>query len=78
MIYNEFMKGYMGKTFPKKVVDESFSNIEITSKPVKESVITFAERADSLGYLGRSGYDLNGIFYNQNVSENSVSVEKNG
>ena len=78
MIYNEFMKGYMGKTFPKKVVDESFSNIEITSKPVKESVITFAERADSLGYLGRSGYDLNGIFYNQNVSENLVSVEKNG
>ena len=78
MIYNEFMKEYMGKTFPKKIIDESFSNIEITSKPVKESVITFAERADSLGYLGRSGYDLNGIFYNQNISENSVGVEKNG
>jgi len=78
MIYNEFMKEYMGKTFPKKIVDESFSNLEITSKPVKESVITFAERADSLGYLGRSGYDLNGIFYNQNISENSMDVEKNG
>ena len=78
IIYNEFMQDYMGKTFSKKIIDESFSNLEITSKPIKESVITFAERADSLGYLGRSGYNLDGIFYNENTLQNSMGMEKNG
>ena len=78
MIYNEFMQDYMGKTFSKKIVDESFSNLEITSDPIKNSVLTFAERADSLGYLGRSGYNLDGLFYNENISQNSVGVEQNG
>ena len=78
IIYNEFMQDYMGKTFSKKIVDESFSNLEITSDPIKNSVLTFAERADSLGYLGRSGYNLDGLFYNENISQNSVGVEQNG
>jgi len=78
MIYNEFMQDYMGKTFSKKIIDESFSNLEITSDPIKNSVLTFAERADSLGYLGRSGYNLDGLFYNENISQNSVGVEQNG
>jgi len=78
MIYNEFMQDYMGKTFSKKIVDESFSNLEITSDPIKNSVLTFAERADSLGYLGRSGYNLDGLFYNENISQNSIGVEQNG
>ena len=78
MIYNEFMQDYMGKTFSKKIVDESFSNLEITSDPIKNSVLTIAERADSLGYLGRSGYNLDGLFYNENISQNSVGVEQNG
>ena len=78
MIYNEFMQDYMGKTFSKKIVDESFSNLEITSDPIKNSVLTFAERADSLGYLGRSGYNLDGLFYNENMSQNSMGVKQNG
>ena len=78
MIYNQFMQDYMGKTFSKKIIDESFSNLEITSDPIKNSVLTFAERADSLGYLGRSGYNLDGLFYNENISQNSVGVEQNG
>ena len=71
-------KQWAAKTFSKKIIDESFSNLEITSKPIKESVITFAERADSLGYLGRSGYNLDGIFYNENTLQNSMGMEKNG
>ena len=78
MIYNEFMQDYMGKTFSKKIIDESFSNLEITSDPIKNSVLTFAERADSLGYLGRSGYNLDGLFYNENMSQNSMGVKQNG
>ncbi len=72
MIYNQFMQDYMGKTFSKKIIDESFSNLEITSIPIENSVITFAERADLLGYLGRSGYSLDGLFYNEMKTQDSM------
>ena len=62
----------MGKTLPDEIIDESFSNLIITSDPLRKSVFTFAERADSLGYLGRSGYDINEIFYDDNISVKSV------
>ena len=63
-IFQQFLKNELGRTIPEKIIDESFSNIEITSDPISDSIYTFAERANSLGYLGRDGYDLNGIFYN--------------
>ena len=72
MIYNQFMQDYMGKTFSKKIIDESFSNLEITSVIIESSVITFAERADLLGYLGRSGYSLDGLFYNEMKTQDSM------
>ena len=52
--------------FSEGIVDESFENILITSDPIPSSVETFASRADSLGYLGREGYSLDGIFYDMN------------
>jgi NitT/TauT family transport system substrate-binding protein len=71
-VYSKFLKNYMGKTLPDEIIDESFSNLIITSDPLRKSVFTFAERADSLGYLGRSGYDINEIFYDDNISVKSV------
>ena len=67
-LYNEFLKSYMGRTLPENIVEKSFSNIIITSEPLENSVHTFAERADVLGYLGRDGYTLDGIFYHENIS----------
>ena len=64
-IFNEFMKKELGKTFPKEIIKEALSNLEITSDPIKSSIYDFAERADSLGYLGRHGYSLDGIFYDE-------------
>lgn len=64
-IFNEFMKKELGKTFPKEIVKEALLNLEITSDPIKSSIHIFAERADSLGYLGRHGYSLDGIFYDE-------------
>ena len=58
----------MGRTLPENIVEKSFSNIIITSEPLENSVYTFAERADALGYLGRDGYKLDGIFYHENIS----------
>ena len=45
------------------IVSDSLDNLEITSDPINDSIIIFAERADSLGYLGRDGYNIEGIFY---------------
>ena len=70
-LFSNFLIDYMGKSLPTKIIDESFSNISITSDPIKNSVIIFAERADSLGYLGRAGYNLDGIFYNAVLNVNN-------
>jgi len=77
-LYNEFLKSYMGRTLPENIVEKSFSNIIITSEPLENSVYTFAERADSLGYLGRDGYTLDGIFYHENISVTSNEENHNG
>jgi len=77
-LYNEFLKSYMGRTLPENIVEKSFSNIIITSEPLENSVHTFAERADALGYLGRDGYTLDGIFYHENISVTSNEENYNG
>tara|TARA_B100000029_G_scaffold206147_1_gene203943 strand:+ start:534 stop:1565 length:1032 start_codon:yes stop_codon:yes gene_type:complete len=77
-IYSEFLTNYMGKTLPDEIIDESFSNLIITSNPLKNSVYTFAERADSLGYLGRAGYDINEIFYENEISIITSEENQNG
>ena len=77
-LYNEFLKSYMGRTLPENIVEKSFSNIIITSEPLENSVYTFAERADALGYLGRDGYTLDGIFYHENISVTSNEENHNG
>ena len=70
-LFSSFLIDYMGKSLPTKIIDESFSNITITSDPIKNSITIFAERADSLGYLGRTGYNLDGIFYNAVLNVNN-------
>ena len=78
ILYNNFMKSHMGKTLPEKIVEKSFSYLIITSEPLEKSVYTFAKRADSLGYLGRDGYSLDGIFYHENISVTSNEENQNG
>ena len=78
ILYNEFLNSYMGRTLPQNIVEKSFSNIIITSEPLENSVYTFAERADALGYLGRDGYTLDGIFYHENISVTSNEENYNG
>jgi len=77
-IFESFLKKHMGKSLPTKIIDESFSNLTITSDPIKNSVLTFAERADVLGYLGRTGYNLDGIFYETDLNPNAMVKQLNG
>ncbi|MEM4241845.1 MAG: ABC transporter substrate-binding protein, partial [Candidatus Nitrosotenuis sp.] len=61
----EFYKKHTGKSLDAKIIHEAFSNIVVTSDPDLNSIRIFAERAYSLGYLGRSGYNLDDIFYGE-------------
>jgi len=73
--FHEFMQNTMGQSLSDSVVDEALVNLEITTNSVNDSIYMFAERADSLGYLGRGEYSLDGIFYdlpsNESLEENN-------
>lgn len=60
--FNRYAEEVLGRPFADHIIDESMSNILYTSDPIKESVEEFAQRADGLGYLGRNGYDLDGLY----------------
>src|SRR3970040_1092957 len=63
-----------GKSLPDSLIDESLSNLKITSDPIVSSIHTFAKRADSLGYLGRHGYSLDRIFFDINSNSQLQEV----
>ena len=73
IIFNNFLKSHLGQSLSDDVVDISLSNLEITTNPVKDSVYSFAEKANVLGYLGRNGYDLSEIFYTIDSNPNLES-----
>ena len=62
IVFNDFLNSYLGQSLSDDVVDIALSNIVITADPLHNSIFSFAERADALGYLGRNGYDLSEIF----------------
>jgi len=74
VIFIQFMKKETGKSLSGTLIDESLSNLEITSDPIVSSIHTFAKRADSLGYLGRHGYSLDGIFFDINSNSQLEEV----
>ena len=73
IVFNNFLNSYLGQSLSDDVVDIALSNIVITADPLHNSIFSFAERADALGYLGRNGYDLSEIFFNFDV--NSIVEE---
>jgi NitT/TauT family transport system substrate-binding protein len=62
-IFNNFLNSHLGQQLSDDVVDAALSNLQITDDPLPDSIHSFAEKANTLGYLGRNGYDLSGIFY---------------
>jgi len=73
IVFNDFLNSYLGQSLSDDVVDIALSNIVITADPLHNSIFSFAERADALGYLGRNGYDLSEIFLNFDI--NSIVEE---
>ena len=62
--YIKFYKSHTGKTLPENIVHNSFSQISFTNQIDSDAIDLFAERAYSLGYLGRHGYSLDDIYAN--------------
>jgi len=62
-VFNDFLNSHLGQPLSDDVVDIALSNLVITADPIPDSIHSFAEQANALGYLGRNGYDLSGIFY---------------
>jgi NitT/TauT family transport system substrate-binding protein len=73
-IFIDFMKKETGKSISDGLVDEALSNLEVTSDPNVSSIQTFAKRADALGYLGRHGYSLDGLFFDINSNSQLQEV----
>lgn len=71
-VFNSFLKSYLGQSLSDEIVDVALSNLQIIDDPLPNSIHSFAEQADSLGYLGRNGYDISEIFYHDS---NSVEEE---
>ena len=72
----DFLNSHLGQSLSDDVVDVALSNLVITANPIHNSVHSFAEKANALGYLGRNGYDLSGIFYysdTNSVKEDDLS-----
>ncbi|QLH03296.1 sulfate ABC transporter substrate-binding protein [Nitrosopumilus cobalaminigenes] len=75
ILFNNFLNSHLGQSLSDDVVDIALSNLVITGDPLHDSIHSFAEKADTLGYLGRNGYDLSGIFYY--FDTNSIEGENN-
>lgn len=67
IIFNDFLNSYLGQSLPDDVVDTALSNLVITADPISDSIFSFAQKADALGYLGRDGYDISEIFYYDSI-----------
>ncbi len=70
IIFNDFLNSYLGQSLSDNVVDIALSNLVITYDPLPDTIHSFAEKADTLGYLGRNGYDLSDIFYYFDTNSN--------
>ncbi|TMB85234.1 MAG: hypothetical protein E6J44_07990 [Chloroflexi bacterium] len=62
-IVNSEIKRITGKALLSKELDQAYTNLDITYDPLTSTMLQSADRAYSLGFLGSSQPNLNGIFY---------------
>ena len=61
-IINSEIKNITGKGMPSNELDIAYNNLTVTYDPLTSTLTTSADRAYSLGFLGTSKPDLNGIY----------------
>ena len=62
-IVNSEIQQITGKALAKKVLDQAYTNLNITYDPLTSTLLQSADRAYSLGFLGQSKPDLTGIYH---------------
>jgi NitT/TauT family transport system substrate-binding protein len=62
-IVNTEIKRITGKGLTSKELDQAYTNLDITYDPLTSSMLQSADRAYSLGFLGSSKPNLDGIYY---------------
>jgi NitT/TauT family transport system substrate-binding protein len=61
-VINEEIRRETGKTLATAVLDDSFSRMEITYDPLRDSLLHAAQQAYALGFLGRTVPELSGLY----------------
>lgn len=61
-IVNSEIKRITGKALPQNEIDAAFANMDITYDPLADSLLQSANRAYTLGFLGKSEPDLTGLY----------------
>jgi NitT/TauT family transport system substrate-binding protein len=61
-IVNSEIKRITGKALPNTVIAQSFTNLDITYDPLVSTLMSSADRAYALGFLGSSKPELSGIY----------------
>jgi NitT/TauT family transport system substrate-binding protein len=62
-IVNSEIKRITGQSLLSAELDQAFTHLTITYDPLASTLLQSADRAYSLGFLGTSKPDLNGIYY---------------
>jgi NitT/TauT family transport system substrate-binding protein len=73
-IVNQQLQKDTGRALAPKVLDDSFSRLEITYDPIRTSLVTSAQQAFDAGFLGRQRPDLTGVYDLSLLNE--VLIEK--
>ncbi|MGZ3638785.1 MAG: ABC transporter substrate-binding protein [Ktedonobacterales bacterium] len=61
-IANGELQRLSGKALAPAVIDSAFANVDVTYDPLAQSLLTSADHAYALGFLGETKPDLSGIY----------------
>ena len=61
-VLNSQIQKETGKALPPATIDEAFGRMEVTYDPIRSSLLTSAQSAFELGFLGREMPDLSGLY----------------
>lgn len=73
-IVNSEIERITGKALPEEVLNQAYSNLEISYDPIASSLFKSAQDAFTLGYLGDQNPDLSGIYALETL--NTILQEK--
>jgi len=75
-LVNEEIRRETGVGLPPAILQPAFARLELTDDPVPASLVTSAQQAGALGFLGRGRVDLDGIYDLRFLNELRAAARK--